>query len=68
MNKQRREAIENLKSDLAPIKERLDALMDEERDSQENKPEALQQMDATESLESASGNLENCIDDLEGIE
>lgn len=68
MNKQRREAIENLKSDLAPIKERLDALMDEERDSQENKPEALQQMDATESLESASDNLENCIDDLEGIE
>jgi Mg2+ and Co2+ transporter CorA len=68
MNKERRDRIAKVLGTLKSVEDELSNLASEERDAQESKPEALQNTDAADSLDSAVSNFESLVNDLENIE
>lgn len=71
MNAARRKRIEEVMSQLEPLKELVDDILSEEQDAYENMPEGLKSSargeaaeNAVASLESASGQLEEVINEL----
>jgi hypothetical protein len=71
MNAARRKRIEEVMSQLEPLKELVDDLLSEEQDAYESMPEGLKSSargeaaeNAVASLESASGQLEEAINEL----
>lgn len=72
MNKQRRKELDIIARELNDIKERLEALRDEEQDYYDNMPENLQGSErgekaevAIESLEEAASSIEDAISSIE---
>lgn len=68
MNKQRRKILGELASQLAAIREAIEAVRDEEQEAFDNLPEGLQQGERGEAMESAIDTLENVATDLESAE
>ena len=74
MNKQRREKIDKLKTELKSISSGLSVILDEEQDTFDNMPEGLQSSyrgmcseDAIDSMEEASEKLDEVIELLSEI-
>jgi ABC-type transporter Mla subunit MlaD len=68
MNQARRDAISKIVTSLNTLFSQLEDIASEEREAQENKPEALQELDAADNLDSCVSDLESLIDNLEGVE
>lgn len=71
MNAARRKRIEDVMSQLEPMKELIDGILSEEQEAFDNMPEGLQQSargeaaeSAVTSLETASGQIEEAISEL----
>ena len=71
MNNARRKEIEKITADLEAIKERIEALQEEEQDAFDNLPESIQygergdKMQSTiDNLEYAADNIQDCLDNL----
>lgn len=67
MNKQRREAISSLISDMEAIKERIESLASEEREYYDNMPENMQQGDKGQAADTAASNLEESCNNAESV-
>jgi uncharacterized coiled-coil DUF342 family protein len=75
MNKQRRERIASVISQLTSLHEEIEAIKDEEQEYYDNMPEGIQSSSKGEAAEEAVSNLEcscdsiqEAIDNLEAIE
>ena len=71
MNNARRKEIEKITADLEAIKERIEALQEEEQDAFDNLPESIQHgergdkmQSAIDNLEYAADNIQDCLDNL----
>ena len=71
MNNARRKEIEKITADLEAIKERIEALQEEEQDAFDNLPESIQygergdtMQSAIDNLEYAADNIQDCLDNL----
>ena len=71
MNNARRKEIEKITADLEAIKERIEALQEEEQDAFDNLPESIQygergdkMQSAIDNLEYAPDNIQDCLDNL----
>ena len=71
MNNARRKEIEKITADLEAIKERIEALQEEEQDAFDNLPESIQygergdkMQSAIDNLEYAADNIQDCLDHL----
>lgn len=71
MNNARRKEIEKITADLEAIKERIEALQEEEQDAFDNLPESIQygergdkMQSAIDNLESAADYIQDCLDNL----
>ena len=71
MNNARRKEIEKITADLEAIKERIEALQEEEQDAFDNLPESIQygergdkMQGAIDNLEYAADNIQDCLDNL----
>ena len=71
MNNARRREIEKITADLEAIKERSEALQEEEQDAFHNLPESIQygergdkMQSAIDNLEYAADNIQDCLDNL----
>lgn len=67
MNKQRRQEIEAIIKHLDDIKDRIETVKDDERESFENMPEPLQQSERGEQIDEAANALEQAYDEMDGI-
>ena len=71
MNNARRNQIEKITAELESIKERIEALQEEEQDAFDNLPESIQygergdkMQSAIDNLEYAADNIQDCLDNL----
>lgn len=71
MNNARRKEIEKITADLEAIKERIEALQEEEQDAFDSLPESIQygergdkMQSAIDNLEYAADNIQDCLDNL----
>lgn len=71
MNNARRKEIEKITADLEEIKERIEALQEEEQNAFDNLPESIQygergdkMQSAIDNLEYAADNIQDCLDNL----
>lgn len=71
MNNAIRKEIEKITADLEEIKERIEALQEEEQDAFDNLPESIQygergdkMQSAIDNLEYAADNIQDCLDNL----
>ena len=71
MHNPRRKEIEKITADLEAIKERIEALQEEEQDAFDNLPESIQygergdkMQSAIDNLEYAADNIQDCLDNL----
>ena len=71
MNNARRKEKEKITADLEAIKERIEALQEEEQDAFDNLPESIQygergdkMQSAIDNLEYAADNIQDCLDNL----
>ena len=71
MNNARRKEIEKITAELEYIKERIEALQEEEQDAFDNLPESIQygergdkMQSAIDNLECAADNIQDCLDNL----
>lgn len=71
MNKQRRKSIDDVVAKLQELRDEVESLRDEEQDYYDNMPESFQNGEkgeaataAIEYLESASGYIDNAIEEL----
>lgn len=69
MNKQRRKEIEEITAQMQDLRDRLEAVMDEEQDSYDNLPESFRNgergeamYDAIDNLSSALGSIDEALD------
>lgn len=67
MNKQRREKIKELRTEIESCKNRLQTILDEEQDYFDNMPENLQGSMRGSDSEDAIDTMESCIDELDEI-
>ena len=71
MNNARRKEIEKITAELESIKERIEALQEEEQDAFDNLPESIQygergdkMQSAIDNLGDAADNIQDCLDNL----
>ena len=71
MNNARRKEIEKITADSDAIKERIEALQEEEQDAFDNLPESIQygergdkMQSAIDNLEYPADNIQDCLDNL----
>ena len=71
MNNERSKEIQKITADLEAIKERIEALQEEEQDAFDNLPESIQygergdkMQSAIDNLEYAADNIQDCLDNL----
>lgn len=70
MNAQRRKSIEAVLSELADLRERVEALHDEEQEAFDNMPEGLQASERGQACEAAASVLDEALsafDEIEGF-
>lgn len=67
MNKQRREKIKELRTEIEFCKNKLQIILDEEQDYFDNMPENLQGSMRGSDSEDAIGTIEACIDELDEV-
>lgn len=65
MNKQRRDTIDSIISDLEAIKERIEQVASEEREYYDNMPENMQSGDKGQAASDAADALEQALSDVE---
>ena len=65
MNNARRKEIEKITADLEAIKERIEALQEEEQDAFDNLPESIQYGERGDKMQSAIDNLEYAADKIQ---
>lgn len=65
MNKQRREEISNLISEIEGLKDKAEQIASEEREYYDNMPENMQQGDKGQAADEAAGYLEEVSDSLQ---
>ena len=65
MNNARRKEIEKITADLEAIKERIEALQEEEQDAFDNLPESIQYGERGDKMQSAIDNLEYAADNIQ---
>lgn len=67
MNKQRREKIREVRSQIESCKDKLQIILDEEQDYFDNMPENLQGSVRGSDSEDAIDTMESCIDELDEV-
>lgn len=67
MNKRRRKLLAKAAEELEAVKVSIECTRDEEQESYDNLPESLQSAGVGESMEENISNLDDIINDLEGI-
>ena len=67
MNKQRREALGEIRGKLEDTKSDIEMLRDEEQEYIDNMPESLQSSERCETAENAVSNMDEAINGLEDI-
>ena len=65
MKNARRKEIEKITADLEAIKERIEALQEEEQDAFDNLPESIQYGERGDKMQSAIDNLEYAADNIQ---
>ena len=65
MNNARRKQIEKITAELESIKERIEALQQEEQDAFDNLPESIQYGERGDKMQSAIDNLEYAADNIQ---
>lgn len=67
MNKQRRQKIKELRTEIESCKNKLQVILDEEQDYFDNMPENLQSSMRGSDSEDAIDTMESCIDELDEV-
>lgn len=67
MNKKRRQEIESIISELGDLRDRLEAVKDEEQEAFDNLGDNLQQSERGQQMEQNADGLDSCWSDLDSV-
>lgn len=67
MNKNRRERLERIASEMDELRSQLESLRDEEQDAFDNTPDSLRESDKGQETEAGLDTLNNAVDELESL-